>query len=57
VAELRVPIVDEKPERLVVFELDDEVACLLGDPLPVGIRGGGDVLLDPVRAGNSMRLC
>src|SRR5215203_4598959 len=26
----------------------DEVACLLGHPAPVGIRGGGDVL-DPSR--------
>src|SRR4051794_9379745 len=46
VAELRVPVVDEKPERLLVAELDREVARLLGDPTSVRIRGARDVL-DP----------
>jgi hypothetical protein len=48
VAELRVSIVDEKPERLVGAELHGEVARLLADPPPIGIRGAGDVL-DPSR--------
>jgi hypothetical protein len=34
--EFRVPIVDEKPERLVLAELHDEVARLLGDQRPSG---------------------
>jgi hypothetical protein len=45
-AELRVAIVDEKPERLLVAQLHDQVARLLGDPASVGIRRAGDVL-DP----------
>jgi hypothetical protein len=31
-AVLAVAIVDEKSERLVISELHDQVACLLGDP-------------------------
>src|SRR5512133_2590660 len=31
-AELRVPIMDQEPERLVILELHGEVARLLGDP-------------------------
>jgi hypothetical protein len=46
VAELRVPVMDEKPERLLVAELDHEVARLLGDPTSVRIRAARDVL-DP----------
>ena len=48
VAELGVAIVDEEPERLLVAELHDEVARLLGDPASVRIRAAGDVL-DPSR--------
>jgi hypothetical protein len=33
VAELRVPVTDEKPERLLVAELHHEVARLVGDQL------------------------
>src|SRR5689334_4532392 len=46
VAELRVAIVDEEPERLLVAEPHDQVARLLGDPPSVRIRRAGDVL-DP----------
>src|SRR6266566_165243 len=46
VAELRVAIMDEEPEWLLVAELHDEVACLLGDPAPVRVRAAGEVL-DP----------
>ena len=49
VAELRVSIVDEKPE-LIVAQLHDEVARLLGRPVAVRIGGTGDVL-DPSRRG------
>src|SRR5919201_3578060 len=48
VAELRVAVVDEKPERLLVAELHDQVAGLLDDPAAIRIRGAGDVL-DPPR--------
>ena len=48
VRELRVAIVYEEPEGVLIAELHDEVARLLGHPTPVGIRGGGDVL-DPSR--------
>jgi hypothetical protein len=48
VAELRVAVVDEQPERVLVAELHAQVARLLCDPAPVGIRAGGDVL-DPSR--------
>src|SRR5919106_2452887 len=48
VAELRIAVVDEKPERLLVAELHDQVARLLDDPAAVRIRGAGDVL-DPPR--------
>src|SRR2546425_115133 len=44
VAELRVAVVDEKPERLLVAEPHDQVARLLGDPAAVRIRRAGDVL-------------
>jgi len=43
---LRVAIVDEEPERLLVAELYDEVARLLGDPVSVRVRAAGEVL-DP----------
>src|SRR5919106_2614357 len=49
VAELRVAVVDEKPERLLVAELHDQVARLLDDPAAVRIRGAGDVLDPPGR--------
>lgn len=49
VTELRVAIVDEEPERLLVAELHDEVARLLGDPASVRIRAAGDVLDPPSR--------
>ena len=39
---------DEKPERLLVTALHDQVARLLVDPAAVGIRRAGDVL-DPSR--------
>ena len=35
VAELRVPIVDEEPERLLLTQLHDEVASLLCGPASV----------------------
>jgi hypothetical protein len=37
VAELSIPIMDQKPERLVLAELHGQVACLLGDPAAVRI--------------------
>jgi len=37
VAELAVAIVDEEPERLLVAELHDEVACLLGGAASVRV--------------------
>src|SRR5438105_11126897 len=49
VAELRVAIVDEEPERLLAAELHDEVARLLGDPAAVRVRAAGDVLDPPGR--------
>ena len=49
VAELRVAIMDEEPERLLVAELHDEVARLLGDPAAVRVRGAGEVLDPPGR--------
>src|SRR5918994_6328732 len=52
VAELRVAIVDENPERLLVAELHEEVARLLDDPSAVRIRGAGDVLDPPGRERN-----
>jgi len=48
-AELRVAVVDEKPERLLIPELHHEVARLLGRPLPVRVRGAGEVLDSPGR--------
>jgi hypothetical protein len=36
--------VDQESEGLVVAELHDEVARLLGDPASIRIRGAGDVL-------------
>src|SRR6266516_4854439 len=48
VAELRVAIMDEEPEWLLVRELHGEVARLLGDPGPVRVRVASDVL-DPSR--------
>ncbi len=44
---LRVSVVDEKPERLLIAELHQEVARLLGDPATVRIGGAREVL-DPV---------
>jgi hypothetical protein len=49
VAELRVAIVDEEPEGLLVAELHDQVARLLGSPASVRIRAAGDVLDPPSR--------
>jgi hypothetical protein len=46
--ELRVAIVDQKPERLCIAELHHQVARLLCCPAAVGVRGTGDVL-DPSR--------
>jgi len=46
VAELRVAIMNEEPEWLLVAELHDEVACLFCDPAPVRVRAAGEVL-DP----------
>jgi hypothetical protein len=46
VAELGVAIVDQEPEGMLVAELHEEVARLLGDPASVRIRAAGDVL-DP----------
>jgi len=34
---------DEKPERLLIAELDHKVARLLGDPATVGVRAARDV--------------
>jgi hypothetical protein len=48
VAELRVAVVDEEPERLLPAQLHDEVASLLGDPVAVRVRRASDVL-DPPR--------
>src|SRR6266545_6122228 len=47
-AELRVAIVDQKPERLLLAELHHQVARLLRCPAAVGVRGTGHVL-DPSR--------
>src|SRR6266536_2169121 len=47
VAELRVSIADAKPEPLLVTELHNEVAGLLGDPAPVRVWRAGDVLDPP----------
>src|SRR5438045_2924087 len=47
VAELRVAIVDEESEGVLVAELDGEVARLLGDPASVRLRGASDVLNPP----------
>jgi hypothetical protein len=49
VAELRVAVVDEEPERLLLTQLHDEVASLLGDPVSVRVRRAGDVLDPPCR--------
>ena len=38
VAELRVAVVDEKPERSLVAQLHDQVARLLDDPGPSGFE-------------------
>src|SRR6266536_361542 len=46
-AELAVAIMDEEPERLLVRELDGEVARLLGDPASVRVRAAGEVLDPP----------
>jgi hypothetical protein len=48
VRKLRVAVVDEETEGVLVAELHDVVARLLRHPASVGIRGGGDVL-DPAR--------
>src|SRR5262249_61245197 len=48
VAELRVAVVDEKAERVLVAEPHDQVARLLSDPAAVRTRRAGDVL-DPSR--------
>jgi hypothetical protein len=37
-AELRVAIMDEEPERLLIVQLHGEVACLLGDPASSGFE-------------------
>src|SRR5437870_11534631 len=47
VAELRVAIMDEESEGVLVAELDGEVAGLLGDPASVRVRAAGDVLNPP----------
>jgi hypothetical protein len=47
-AELRIAIVDQKPERLLIAELHHQVASLLRCPAAVGGRATGDVL-DPSR--------
>jgi hypothetical protein len=47
VAELRVSVVDEEQERLLVAELQDEIARLLGDRAPVRVGGSGHVLDPP----------
>jgi hypothetical protein len=49
VAEPRVAVVDEEPERLLVAELHDKVARLLGDPAAVRVRRAGDVFDPPGR--------
>ena len=49
VAELRVAIVDQEPDGVLVAELHNEVARLLGDPASVRVRGAGDVLDSPGR--------
>src|SRR5947208_4097032 len=49
VAELRVAIMDEEPEGVLVAELHGEVARLLGDPASVRVRAAGDVLNPPRR--------
>src|SRR6266508_4154497 len=49
VAELRLAIMDEEPEGVLVAELDDEVARLLGDPASVRVRAAGAVLDPPGR--------
>jgi hypothetical protein len=40
---------DKEPKRLLVAELHDEVARLLGDPASVWVRAAGDVLAPPGR--------
>ena len=47
-AELRVPVMDKQPERLIVAELHQQVASLLGRPGPVRVSRARDVL-DPPR--------
>ncbi len=49
VAELRVSVVDEEPERPLIAELHGEVARLLRGPEPVRVGGAGDVLDPPGR--------
>jgi hypothetical protein len=49
VAELRVSVVDEEPERLLVAALHQQVARLLRDPAPIRVGGTGDVLDPPGR--------
>src|SRR5262245_30997438 len=49
VTELRVAVMDEKAERLLVAELHHQVPCLLGHPVSVGVAGAGDVLDPPPR--------
>src|SRR6266545_6695943 len=46
--ELRVAVVDQQPERLLIAEMDHEVARLLCRPTSVRVRRAGDVL-DPSR--------
>src|SRR6266496_993431 len=48
VAELRVAIVDEESDGVLVAELHGEVARLLGDPVPIRVRRASHVL-DPPR--------
>src|SRR6266540_4331839 len=47
-AELRVAVMDQEPERLLLSELHHQVARLLRRPSPVRVRAAGDVL-DPSR--------
>jgi hypothetical protein len=47
VAELRVAIVNPVPEGVLVTELHNEVARLLGDPASVRIRTAANVLDPP----------
>jgi hypothetical protein len=47
VAELRVAVVDEESERVLVAELHEQVARLLGDLACVRVRAAGDVLDPP----------